>query len=285
VRDLETTMQSAREKAAITRTTSTEKNAQYESTQTKLTALEERASTLRDAALKAAAAAGFDNLEALDRAQLTAKEMATIRDRIKVYDAERERLQRRITEIEALLKGAQVSEEQLRQHESAAVHAEQRASAIAENVGGLRVQIQQLAERIERAKALKTELRTFRDQFNLYRRLAEDLRAGGGGFQSFMLEEALTEIAAAASERLLRLTNNRYALRYAGEGTILVVDNDNAGQERGTDTLSGGETFLTSLALALELSEQVRRRHYGVSLDSLFIDEGFSTLDSGSGSI
>jgi exonuclease SbcC len=282
VKDLETAVHTAREEAAIARTALTEKTAQHKDAQTKLTGLEERTTALRDKVMKAAAAAGFESLEAIARAQLTAKDTASIRDRIKNYDAECERLQRRVAELETLLKGAQVSEEQLRQAEGAAVHTEQQARTFAENVGGLRAQIKQLGERIERAKTLEAELGTLRGQFNLYRRLAEDLRTGGGGFQNFMLEEALTEIAAAASERLLRLTNNRYALRYAGEGTILVVDNDNAGQERGTDTLSGGETFLTSLALALELSEQVRRRHYGVSLDSLFIDEGFSTLDSAS---
>ena len=58
-----------------------------------------------------------------------------------------------------------------------------------------------------------------------------------------------------------------------------MLDGENAGERRSADTLSGGETFLASLALALELSEQVQRAAGAVNLDSLFIDEGFGTLD------
>jgi exonuclease SbcC len=63
------------------------------------------------------------------------------------------------------------------------------------------------------------------------------------------------------------------------DGDFDVIDRDNAGERRSAKTLSGGETFLASLALALELSEQVQRAAGAVALDSLFIDEGFGSLD------
>ncbi|MCS7172803.1 MAG: hypothetical protein N0A24_05270 [Armatimonadetes bacterium] len=78
--------------------------------------------------------------------------------------------------------------------------------------------------------------------------------------------------------RLLRFSH-RYTLEYDEDGSFAVVDHDNAGERRSADTLSGGETFLASLSLALELSEQVQRSSGAVALHSLFIDEGFGTLD------
>jgi DNA repair protein SbcC/Rad50 len=93
-----------------------------------------------------------------------------------------------------------------------------------------------------------------------------------------MLEETLAELVRGASQQLGRLTSERFGLCFE-EDQIRVVDLDNAGEVRSADTLSGGETFLASLALALELSAQVQRSVGAVSLDCLFIDEGFGSLD------
>ena len=73
------------------------------------------------------------------------------------------------------------------------------------------------------------------------------------------------------------LTSGRYQLKVEGIGKLIVVDRWNANEERPVETLSGGESFLTSLALALALSELSRGR---AQLHSLFLDEGFGTLDS-----
>ena len=126
------------------------------------------------------------------------------------------------------------------------------------------------------AGRLQNELREHGAQHRVYDHLADDLRSDH--LQAYVLEETLAELVRGASVQLGRLTGDRYELDYVDD-EIVVVDRDNAGERRGTDTLSGGETFLTSLALALELSAQVQRAVGAVSLDSLFIDEGFGTLD------
>jgi DNA repair protein SbcC/Rad50 len=68
-----------------------------------------------------------------------------------------------------------------------------------------------------------------------------------------------TELVQGASARLLMLTQERYSLQF-NDDEIRVIDHDNADETRISDTLSGGETFLTSLALALELSDRFSER-------------------------
>ena len=140
----------------------------------------------------------------------------------------------------------------------------------------LEQQVENMKQRLKRAKELREELQAEGEAYRLYNHLANDLRSDK--FQAYVLEETFTELVRGASTRLLALTGERYSLEFA-EDQIVVVDHDNAGETRISDTLSGGETFLTSLSLALELSEQVQRVAGAVNLDSLFIDEGFGTLD------
>jgi exonuclease SbcC len=106
--------------------------------------------------------------------------------------------------------------------------------------------------------------------------LARDLR--NDRFQAYLLEETLVGLVSNASCQLTRLTGERYGLAFVDD-RIIVIDHDNAGEHRGIETLSGGELFLASLALALALSEQIQKAAGAVHLDCLFIDEGFGTLD------
>ncbi|WP_405472745.1 AAA family ATPase [Streptomyces anulatus] len=104
--------------------------------------------------------------------------------------------------------------------------------------------------------------------------------------EAYVLAARLEQVAAAATARLQRMSSGRYTLvhsdartggRRAGLG-LHVVDAW-TGSERDTATLSGGETFFASLALALGLADVVTEEAGGVRLDTLFIDEGFGSLD------
>ncbi len=123
------------------------------------------------------------------------------------------------------------------------------------------------------------------------RRLA-DLAAGQGAntlrmtLSAFVLAARLEEVAAAASERLLKMTSGRYSLvhtdarRGAGRsGLGLLACDAWTGVDRDTSTLSGGETFLASLALALGLADVVSAEAGGTRIEALFVDEGFGSLD------
>jgi exonuclease SbcC len=104
---------------------------------------------------------------------------------------------------------------------------------------------------------------------------------------SYVLAARLEEVAAAASIRLSRMSAGRYELQHATEGAtrrgragldLRVVDAW-TGEARAPVTLSGGETFLASLALALGLADVVEAEAGGARLETLFVDEGFGSLD------
>ncbi|MGE6630910.1 exonuclease subunit SbcC [Bacillus sp. NPDC077027] len=100
----------------------------------------------------------------------------------------------------------------------------------------------------------------------------------GNTFVEFLAEEQLESVSRDASSRLGILTRQRYAIEVDSEGGFVMRDDANGGVRRPVSSLSGGETFLTSLALALALSAQIQLRGQ-YPLQFFFLDEGFGTLD------
>jgi exonuclease SbcC len=106
--------------------------------------------------------------------------------------------------------------------------------------------------------------------------------------ENYVLAAQLEEIVAAANTRLRTMTSGRYSLEHddslafggARSGLGLAIRDEYTGRARATHSLSGGETFLASLALALGLAEVVTGQAGGITLDTLFVDEGFGSLDS-----
>jgi exonuclease SbcC len=135
-----------------------------------------------------------------------------------------------------------------------------------------------LAERLEERRALEEEIAGHSQEATLFGSLALELQANR--LIAFLQAEALQILAAAASERLYNLSDGRYRMVCRHED-FFVVDTWNGDEERSVRTLSGGETFLAALSLALALADQVRSLSVTdrARLDSLFLDEGFGTLD------
>ncbi len=105
--------------------------------------------------------------------------------------------------------------------------------------------------------------------------------------QRWVLASYLSDICDLANQRLRTMTSGRYTLLVqrgaarggAKSGLDLAVLDSFSGEERPVNSLSGGETFQASLALALAVAESVQARSGGVRLDALFVDEGFGSLD------
>lgn len=140
-----------------------------------------------------------------------------------------------------------------------------------------------LAEALKKHEALDQE-------YNTVGTLYEVSNGIGGNkvsLQRFVLSVLLDDVLIQASERLLVMSSGRYQLirkeeRAKGNkasGLELEVDDTYTGKSRSVATLSGGESFMAALALALGLSDVVQSYAGGIKLDTLFIDEGFGSLD------
>ncbi|MFC3960615.1 AAA family ATPase [Nocardia jiangsuensis] len=169
---------------------------------------------------------------------------------------------------------------------------EQRDRAIAEQAEAQRrvVQLEELGSQLWAAVDLVAPVQA---QFEELAGLAEVVAGRGENnrrmsLRSYVLAARLEEVAVAASERLRRMSGGRYEFVHSDRagprgrrgGLGLDIRDDYTGRVRPAKTLSGGETFMASLALALGLADTVAAESGGIVLDTLFIDEGFGGLDA-----
>ena len=137
---------------------------------------------------------------------------------------------------------------------------------------------QRLVERRDQARELQAQRKTHERDARVAKALAGHLRANN--FERWLLEEALDLLVDGASRILRELTGGQYDLIH-DKGEFFVVEHRDAGLRRAVRTLSGGETFQASLALALALSEQLAGMSTtAASLESIVLDEGFGILDA-----
>lgn len=223
----------------------------------------------------AATAAGFADPAAAAEAELSRSDEQKLSQEVEAHRHEWRAVETRIRELTDELGDNEVGEETLLAAEAALAELREGLRSAESSRAALDERILSLTRAIERASKLREELEKLRAEQSVYHSLALDLRSDR--FQAFLLEETFRELVSGASVRLWDLTK-RYRFEWQNEA-FHVIDHDNARQVRSADTLSGGETFLASLALALQLSEQVQKAAGATILDSLFIDEGFGSLD------
>jgi DNA repair protein SbcC/Rad50 len=240
----------------------------------------------------ALADAGFTDQDGWRHALLAAPVLAELRGRLEKYDAALQRVTHQLASEELTdpaLDGdpAELTElaETLRLAELAETTAAQERGAN--------------QHRLDEAAALAGKLdRTVRLSARVLERTAPAIRLGnlvaGMGdnrlkmeLTTYVLVRRFAEVLAAANTQLHRISRGRYQLEHtdartgnAKAGLNLRVLDLHTGRPRDPATLSGGETFYVSLALALGLADVVRAESGGIDLGTLFIDEGFGTLDA-----
>ena len=218
---------------------------------------------------------GFDSPEAHDNAFRDDVQRQTLTDQIDAYKNEIQQLALEITEFQTRFEETPYDPDALGRIETQLGEIEAQLQEAQQEVGAQQQKIDDLKDALEKREALADELDKAEQEVSRWQRLQETIPANA--LRDFALEIMFKQMGNLANEQLKYLTSERYQLKVESIGDLAVVDHWNANEERPVETLSGGESFLTSLALALALSELSSGR---AQLNSLFLDEGFGTLDS-----
>ncbi|WP_332275919.1 exonuclease subunit SbcC [Bacillus velezensis] len=183
-----------------------------------------------------------------------------------------------ISRVTDKLAERRISEEEWAASVSLLKQAEAESGAAMEEKGAQAKAFAVMQKQHKRFKEIEAELKSWQTQIDRLDKLQSVCK--GNTFVEFLAEEQLESVARDASARLGALTRQRYAILVDSEGGFVMRDDANGGVKRPVSSLSGGETFLTSLSLALALSAQIQLRGQ-YPLQFFFLDEGFGTLDQG----
>jgi DNA repair protein SbcC/Rad50 len=247
----------------------------------------------QEAADEVAVSAGFESSAAAAASWLDPRAVADLQQQVERHEREVARVSELLADDE-LARSASADPPDLEALAQAHHRAKEAAAVARHRDMSLRDRgrrLRGLSEEVAAALAAWTPLRTDLD-------LVTDLAAMVEGkhpdnrlqmrLSAYVLAHRLSQVVEAANLRLSSMSDQRYSLvhtpqRGAGEtrgGLSLVVRDDWTGDERDPATLSGGETFVVSLALALGLADVITDEAGGTDLETLFVDEGFGSLDA-----
>ncbi len=237
-----------------------------------------------------AAEAGFPDVETALAAHRPAIKLEALDDRIAKWERARASA---LATLEELAEVDPDEEVDLAEVTAQASSARAAASSAATGLARARAALERVSELAARLRAERKSLEPLEATYAELDALTDVINGRGQNskkmtLRSYVLAARLEEVAVAASARLHRMSQGRYSFVHSDSagargtrgGLSLDVLDDYSGRSRPAKTLSGGESFLASLSLALGLADVVANETGGALLDTLFVDEGFGTLDS-----
>ena len=230
--------------------------------------------TARDSYQDALANAEFDSLEAHERACHDDSWLEASKARLQQYHNDRCTIESKIAELEILFADAPFDPCLIEYLQNTENNLAVRVRTDTEQIGELRKVHHDMETHRRERKKQAFALEKIRQEKERWEILQKEI--GNNKLRNFALQRTFDRLIHLTNQQLERLTD-RYALRVESMKDMVVLDKWNANEKRPVETLSGGESFLTSLSLALALSEMSRGH---TQLNSLFLDEGFGTLDS-----
>ena len=234
---------------------------------------------------------GFDTVESAVAARLDARGLERLEARIRAHDEARATAQATLAEPGVSAAPSDpVAVDPARVAKDAAFEARDRER---DATAALSRRVEQLGMLVDQEREQRDATAQRRLEFEQLRQLASAVRGDEPNtrrmrLETYVLAAQLEQIVVAANSRLRTMSGGRYTLehddalqyRNTKSGLGLAIRDEHTGRARATHSLSGGETFLASLALALGLAEVVTAQSGGITLDTLFIDEGFGSLDA-----
>ncbi|ABZ84159.1 exonuclease sbcc, putative [Heliomicrobium modesticaldum Ice1] len=232
--------------------------------------------------------AGFQDIAEYERSKLTGEAIRSLEKEIREYGRSVERTRARRDEAEAAARGIVAPD--LDAFTAALETAESRRDDALKKEATLKDQIAQEERWLERYRQLEKYSKAREGRYRVLghlARVANGRNAEGVTFQRFVLAAFLSDVLLAANERLKVMSRGRYLLERTSDraranaagGLDMVVFDHYTGQSRPVATLSGGESFLAALSLALGLADVVQSYAGGIHLETIFVDEGFGSLD------
>lgn len=220
---------------------------------------------------------GFGNVDDIRRALLNFEQQKLLEEEILQYEKISGNLEAQRNIYEMKLDGRSITEEEWlrinREQEAKKQEKEEAISAFEGEKNAYAV----IKNNVDAWMKLNSEWQQLSRKQELLEQIQKLLK--GNSFIEYIAEERLRYIAREASETLGVLTKYKYVLELDSENGFVIRDQANGGVYRPVSSLSGGETFLTSLSLALALSKQIQLKGQS-PLEFFFLDEGFGTLDS-----
>lgn len=219
----------------------------------------------------------FDSVNSVEKAILPKEEKDKYKGEIEYFDEETKYLIVKISDLNKKLNGRSIKPEEFDNLHISINSLKNEIAALRKDIGSKENELKNIEKSLLSIKELTKDIKNVEHELSLLDEINKLIM--GNKFVEYVATNQLKYIALEASKRLGVITRGRYALEIDENLNFIMRDNMNGGQRRSVDSLSGGETFLTSLSLALALSSQIQLK--GSSpLEFFFLDEGFGSLDT-----
>lgn len=186
------------------------------------------------------------------------------------------RVKSQMEAVKFRIKGEKISREQVEVSAGKVQELDRRQGETSRALGGIRKEREQMEKAWKEKEGLEKKMKVIRHRLDILQELEGLFR--GKKFVEYVARYYMEYVSREADEKLKEMTGNSLGLETDQSGMFIIRDYKNGGATRPASTLSGGETFMASLALALALSSQIQMKG-AAPMELFFLDEGFGTLD------